>query len=85
MMNHPMHLHGPFFRVANRYGDYAPMKHTVDVPPFGKVVMEFEANEEKDWFFHCHVLYHLAAGMARVVSYEGSEMDPDIKKIRPKR
>jgi len=84
MMNHPMHLHGHFFRVANRYGDYAPMKHTVDVPPFGKVVMEFEANEEKDWFFHCHVLYHLAAGMARVVSYEGSEMDPDIKKIRPK-
>ena len=59
------------------------MKHTVDVPPFGKVIMEFEANEEKDWFFHCHVLYHMAAGMARVVSYEGSEMDPDIKKIRP--
>lgn len=83
MMNHPMHLHGHFFRVANRYGDYAPMKHTVDVPPFGKVIMEFEANEEKDWFFHCHVLYHMAAGMARVVSYEGSEMDPDIKKIRP--
>ncbi len=83
MMHHPMHLHGHFFRVVNSYGDYSPLKHTVDVPPLGTQIIEFYANEEKDWFFHCHVLYHMKAGMARVVSYEGSELDPAIADIRP--
>ena len=82
MMHHPMHLHGHFFRVLNDHGDYSPLKHTVDVPPLGKIVMEFEANEEKDWFFHCHVLYHMMSGMARVISYEDSEIDSDILKMR---
>ncbi|MGH7851126.1 MAG: multicopper oxidase family protein, partial [Thermodesulfobacteriota bacterium] len=67
MMHHPMHLHGHFFRVLNGQGDYSPLKHTVDVVPGGKTVIEFAADQEKDWFFHCHILYHLAAGMARVV------------------
>ncbi|HKQ32802.1 MAG TPA: multicopper oxidase domain-containing protein, partial [Thermodesulfobacteriota bacterium] len=84
MMHHPMHLHGHFFRVLNGQGEYAPLKHTVDVVPDGKTVIEFAADQEKDWFFHCHILYHLAAGMARVVHYEGSEMDPDIAAIRHK-
>ncbi|MGI9534226.1 MAG: multicopper oxidase domain-containing protein, partial [Thermodesulfobacteriota bacterium] len=84
MMNHPMHLHGHFFRVLNNKGEYSPLKHTVNVPPGQTTIIEFDANEEKDWFFHCHILYHLDAGMARVVSYEGSEMDPEIKKIRNK-
>jgi CopA family copper-resistance protein len=57
MMHHPMHLHGHFFRVVNKHGDYSPLKHTFDVPPLGKTVIEFYADEEKDWFFHCHVLY----------------------------
>jgi len=70
MMNHPLHLHGHFFRVLNGQGDYAPLKHTVNVPPKGKLTIEFYANEEKDWFFHCHILYHLMAGMARVVQYQ---------------
>lgn len=82
MMHHPMHLHGHFFRVLNDHGEYSPLKHTVDVPPLGTVVIEFEANEDKDWFFHCHVLYHMKSGMSRIVSYEGSTMDPDIKDIR---
>jgi FtsP/CotA-like multicopper oxidase with cupredoxin domain len=83
MMHHPMHLHGHFFRVVNKHGDYSPLKHTVDVPPLGTRVIEFYANEEKDWFFHCHVLYHLKAGMANIVHYEGSEIDPQIAGIRP--
>ncbi len=84
MMHHPMHLHGHFFRVLNGHGDYSPLKHTVDVPPLSKkTIMEFEANEEKDWFFHCHVLYHMMSGMSRIVSYEGSVIDPDIKEMRP--
>jgi len=83
MMHHPMHLHGHFFRVVNGQGDYAPLKHTVDVDPGGRTVIEFAADEEKDWFFHCHVLYHLKSGMARVVHYEGSEVSADLIGIRP--
>lgn len=70
MMSHPIHLHGHFFRVLNGQGDYSPLKHTVNVPAFETVTIEFAADEEKDWFFHCHNLYHMATGMARIVSYE---------------
>lgn len=69
MMHHPMHLHGHFFRVINEHGEYSPLKHTVNVAPMQKVVIEFDANEYGDWFFHCHVLYHINSGMARVISY----------------
>jgi len=84
MMHHPMHLHGHFFRVINGQGDYAPLKHTVDVPPLATQIIEFEGNEYNDWFFHCHILYHAKAGMARVVSYVDKEIDADLKEIRPK-
>jgi FtsP/CotA-like multicopper oxidase with cupredoxin domain len=82
MMHHPMHLHGHFFRVVNKHGDYSPLKHTVDVPPLGMRIIEFYANEENDWFFHCHVLYHLKAGMAGIVRYEDSDLAPEIASIR---
>lgn len=70
MMHHPMHLHGHFFRVINKNGEYSPLKHTVNVPPMKEVTIEFYANEYGDWFLHCHILYHLDSGMARVVSYD---------------
>ena len=70
MMHHPMHLHGHFFRVLNKNGDYSPLKHTVNVPPMQQVTIEFYGNEYGDWFFHCHILYHLMGGMARVISYD---------------
>ena len=69
MMHHPLHLHGHFFRLLNGKGEFAPLKHTVDVPPMGKAAIEFLANEEGDWVFHCHLLYHMKAGMTRVISY----------------
>ena len=72
MMHHPIHLHGHFFRVINKQGKRSPLKHTVNVPSMDKVIIEFDATEEKDWFFHCHNLYHMKAGMARVISYEGT-------------
>jgi FtsP/CotA-like multicopper oxidase with cupredoxin domain len=75
MMHHPIHLHGHFFRVVEGQGNAAPLKHTVDVPPMGKRTIEFEANESGDWLFHCHLLYHMHSGMARVFSYE--EQGPD--------
>ncbi len=70
MMHHPMHLHGHFFRVLNENGEYSPLKHTVNVAPMQKVTIEFDAVESGDWFFHCHVLYHMMSGMARVYSYD---------------
>ena len=73
MMHHPMHLHGHFFRVINKNGEYSPLKHTVNVPPMQEVTIEFYGNngdEAGDWFFHCHILYHMMGGMARVVSYD---------------
>ncbi len=72
MMSHPMHLHGHFFRVINAQGEYAPLKHTVNVAPMETTIIEFAATEDKDWFFHCHLLYHMMSGMARIIGYEGS-------------
>ena len=70
MMHHPMHLHGHFFRVINKNGEYSPLKHTVNVPPMQEITIEFYGNEYGDWFFHCHILYHMMGGMARVMSYD---------------
>jgi FtsP/CotA-like multicopper oxidase with cupredoxin domain len=80
MMNHPMHLHGHYFRVLNKNGDLSPLKHTLDVPPMTSITIEFDATEEKDWFFHCHILYHMMSGMARVVTYEGSSRDTSLSR-----
>jgi FtsP/CotA-like multicopper oxidase with cupredoxin domain len=75
MMNHPIHLHGHFFRLVNHHGERSPLKHTVDVPPMGQRTIEFVADEYGDWLFHCHILYHMDAGMTRVFSYRAGE-DP---------
>lgn len=69
MMHHPMHLHGHFFRVLTEQGGRSPLKHTVDVAPFSNVTIEFLANEPGHWLLHCHNLYHMTTGMARVVRY----------------
>jgi FtsP/CotA-like multicopper oxidase with cupredoxin domain len=84
MMHHPMHLHGHFFRVINGQGDYAPLKHTVNVAPMSTTVIEFDANEFGDWFFHCHLLYHMKSGMARVVHYDGYILNPQLAEVRPR-
>lgn len=78
MMRHPMHLHGHFFRVLNGQGDYSPLKNVLDVMPMETNVIEFDANEEKDWFFHCHILYHMMAGMGRVFSYKDSPPNTQV-------
>ena len=76
MMRHPMHLHGHDFRILNGQGDYAPLKNVLDIMPMETNVIEFAANADGDWFFHCHILYHMMAGMNRVFSYENSEPNP---------
>ena len=66
MMRHPIHLHGFDFRVINGQKENAPLKNVIDVMPMEVDTIEFLANEEGDWFFHCHILYHMMAGMNRV-------------------
>lgn len=78
MMHHPMHLHGHFFRVLNQFGDWSPLKHTVDVPPHSTRVIEFYANEPGAWMLHCHNLYHMHSGMARVVKYMSFVPSPEV-------
>ena len=68
MMAHPIHIHGHFFELVTGHGDHSPRKHTVIVQPGGKVSWDFTADAIGDWAFHCHMLYHMAAGMMRVVS-----------------
>ncbi|MBX3022761.1 MAG: multicopper oxidase domain-containing protein [Bdellovibrionales bacterium] len=80
MMHHPMHLHGHFFRVINESGDKSPLKHTVDVPPHGTRTIEFYANEPGQWMLHCHNLYHMKAGMARVIRYNDFKLTPEMAK-----
>jgi FtsP/CotA-like multicopper oxidase with cupredoxin domain len=78
MMRHPMHLHGHFFRVLNGQGEYAPFKNTLDIMPMETDTLEFAATESGDWFFHCHILYHMMSGMGRIFEYENSPPNPEV-------
>ncbi|MFN3852139.1 MAG: multicopper oxidase domain-containing protein [Spirosomataceae bacterium] len=78
MMRHPMHLHGHDFRLLNGQGDYSPLKNIVDIMPMETDTLEFNANVEGDWFFHCHILYHMMSGMGRVFTYENQAANPLI-------
>jgi FtsP/CotA-like multicopper oxidase with cupredoxin domain len=83
MMRHPMHLHGHFFRLLNGQGDNAPLKEVVDILPMETDTLEFAATETGDWYFHCHILYHMMSGMGRIFHYEGSPPDSvqNLRKI----
>ncbi len=78
MMRHPMHLHGHDFRLLNGQGENAPLKNIVDIMPMETDTLEFNANVEGDWFFHCHILYHMMSGMGRVFTYENQPKNPLI-------
>ena len=67
MMAHPIHLHGHFFELTHAPVGFGPRKHTVIVLPGGKVSWDFTA-DPGDWAFHCHMLYHMHAGMFQVFS-----------------
>lgn len=68
MMPHPVHLHGMFFDVVTEDSDYKPRKHTLVIKPGEKVSVDVTADAEGQWAFHCHLLYHMHAGMMRVFS-----------------
>jgi FtsP/CotA-like multicopper oxidase with cupredoxin domain len=68
MMAHPIHLHGMFFDVVTGDGNHKPRKHTIIVKPGEKLSVDITADALGDWAFHCHLLYHMHAGMFQVVS-----------------
>jgi CopA family copper-resistance protein len=67
MMAHPIHLHGMFFELDVGACDRNPLKHTVSVNPAERISFAFDAEEVGRWAFHCHILYHMEAGMFRVL------------------
>lgn len=69
MMHHPMHIHGHWFILRNGHGSYDPLLHTIDVPPGSTVTADVDTDASGQWFFHCHMLYHMFAGMGRVFQY----------------
>jgi len=72
MMSHPMHLHGHPFQVVAFNGRRfsGALRDTVLVPPQQSVTVAFDADNPGRWAFHCHNLYHMAAGMMTTVRYE---------------
>jgi CopA family copper-resistance protein len=82
MMRHPMHLHGHDFRLLNGQGDHSPLKNIVDIMPMETDTLEFNANAEGNWFFHCHILYHMMSGMGRVFTYENQAANTLISNPR---
>ncbi|NCI48458.1 multicopper oxidase domain-containing protein [Sediminibacterium roseum] len=77
MMRHPMHLHGFDFRLLNGQGERAPLKNIIDIMPMETDTIEFLADTEGDWFFHCHILYHMMSGMNRVLAV-GDYQNPNL-------
>ncbi len=68
MMDHPLHLHGMFMELDNGADGFLPYKHTVNVKAGEKVSVLVTADALGNWAFHCHLFYHMEAGMFRVVS-----------------
>jgi FtsP/CotA-like multicopper oxidase with cupredoxin domain len=71
-MSHPMHLHGHAFEVVaiNDQQFTGALRDSILVPGHTSVTVEFDANNPGLWYIHCHILWHLAAGMAALVQYD---------------
>jgi len=70
MMTHPIHLHGLWSDVEDENGNFHLRKHTVDIPPGTKRSYRVRADALGRWAYHCHLLYHMEAGMMREVRVE---------------
>ncbi len=67
MMNHPIHLHGMWSELESPSGDFLVRKHTINVQPAQRVTYRVTADAPGHWAYHCHLLYHMEAGMFREV------------------
>lgn len=79
MMRHPMHLHGHDFRLLNKYEQNSPLKNVLDIMPMETDTLEFKASETGDWFFHCHILYHMMGGMGKIFEVQSDQSNPEIQ------
>ena len=70
MMAHPIHLHGMWSDLESDAGEFFVRKHTVDMPPGTKRSYRVRADALGRWAYHCHLLYHMEAGMFREVRVE---------------
>src|SRR5581483_2880284 len=70
MMTHPIHLHGMWSEVETAEGSFQVRKHTVLVQPSQQLGCGITADALGRWAFHCHLLYHMEAGMLREVAVE---------------
>jgi CopA family copper-resistance protein len=70
MMNHPIHLHGMWSELISPQGEFLVRKHTVIVQPGQRVAYGVTADALGRWAYHCHLLYHMEAGMFREVHVE---------------
>jgi CopA family copper-resistance protein len=70
MMSHPIHLHGMWSDLEDDGGGFALRKHTIDMPPGSKRSYRVLADAPGGWAYHCHLLYHMEAGMMRHVIVE---------------
>jgi CopA family copper-resistance protein len=77
MMNHPMHLHGMWMELENGRGAGIPRVHTVNVKPAERLSFLVTADAPGPWPFHCHILYHMDAGMFRIVEVSEPAADDD--------
>jgi CopA family copper-resistance protein len=67
MMNHPIHLHGMWSELESPTGEFLVRKHTINVQPAQRVTYRVTADAPGHWAYHCHLLYHMEAGMFREV------------------
>ena len=67
MMNHPIHLHGMWSELESASGEFLVRKHTINVQPAQRVTYRVTADAPGHWAYHCHLLYHMEAGMFREV------------------
>jgi FtsP/CotA-like multicopper oxidase with cupredoxin domain len=74
MMPHPLHLHGMFFDLVTGEHSHKPRKHTLVLKPGERAAVDLTADAPGPWAFHCHLLYHMHAGMMRV--FEVGESGP---------
>jgi CopA family copper-resistance protein len=72
MMNHPIHLHGMWGEVESEKGEFVVRKHTITVQPGQRLAYGVTADALGRWAYHCHLLYHMEAGMFREVHVERS-------------
>lgn len=70
MMQHPIHLHGMWSDLEDAHGNFQVRKHTIDMPPGTRRTYRVRADALGRWAYHCHLLYHMEAGMMREVRVE---------------